>query len=191
MYNLSVTHDPPPFPRGMADRYYAAGAAYFRQFTGFGDNWEILAVEERFSIHIRGHLFVGIADLVLRDRETGGIVVIDHKSKSRKSMDKDISLYRHQLYIYAMYVREKFGVYPEKVAFNMFREGYLHEEAFDPDELTRTEDWIEALIGEILAAEASGTFPPAPNAYFCNNLCGFSAICSLYSGAKSQEEPHA
>ena len=51
---------------------------------------EILSVEERFELDIRGNPFVGIADLVLRDKRDGGIIVIDHKSKSMQSMKKEL-----------------------------------------------------------------------------------------------------
>ena len=60
----------PPFPRGMAQKYYEAGLTYFENFAGFG-NYEIISAEERFELDIGGHLFVGVADLVLRNKDTG------------------------------------------------------------------------------------------------------------------------
>ena len=174
LYNLSVTHDPPPFPKGMSQRYFEAGAKYFQNFSGFGDDWEILAVEEKFAIEIRGRLFLGIADLVLRSKSTGKITVVDHKSKSKNSMEKEIETYRHQLYIYALFVKQKYGEYPEKIAFNMFKEGYLIEESFDYAQLEKTEAWSDSTINTILA---DTTFEASPNDYFCRFLCGVSEFC--------------
>lgn len=174
LYHLSVTHDPPPFPKGMSERYYEAGAKYFENFDGFGENWEVLDVEAKFSIEIRGHEFLGIADLVLRDKNTGEIVVIDHKSKSKTSMEREIDTYRHQLYIYALFVKQKYGVYPAKIVFNMFKEGYMIEETFDPERLEQTEAWIDDTVRKILSDEA---FSPSPNDYFCHYLCGVSEFC--------------
>lgn len=54
----------PPFPKGMAEKYYLAGKEYFASFAGFGDNYEVLSAEEKFELNIGGNLFVGIADLV-------------------------------------------------------------------------------------------------------------------------------
>ena len=85
-YDEAVKHYFPPFPKGLAGRYYDGGLQYFRSFDGFGDDMEILSVEDKFELDIRGNRFVGIADLVLRDNNTGGITVIDHKSKSMNSM---------------------------------------------------------------------------------------------------------
>lgn len=185
LYHLSVTHDPPPFPRGMAEKYYDAGSAYFRDFDGFGAEWEILSVEERFQITIRGHCVIGIADLVLRNKESGAIVVIDHKSKSKKSMDKEIDLYRHQLYIYALFVKQKYGVFPEKIVFNMFKEGYLIEECFDERCLKETEDWVADVIRMI---EADEGYEARPNEYFCRFLCGVSGFCPSFTQTEERDD---
>lgn len=169
----------------MGEKYFEAGKEYFLNFDGFGDELEILAVEEFFCIEVRGHRITGIADLVLRHRESGEMIVIDHKSKSRKSMDKEMNHYRRQLYIYAMFVHQKWGQYPSKIVFNMFREGYIVEEAFDQAKLEETEQWIEDLIGEIHAEEL---FLPMPNQYFCQFLCDVSKYCPVMGGDTEQEE---
>lgn len=83
-YDQAVKHSFPPFPRGLAGKYYEEGLTYFNTFDGFGEQ-EILSVEDRFEIDIRSSRFVGIVDLILRDRNTGAISVIDHKSKSMQS----------------------------------------------------------------------------------------------------------
>ena len=66
-YDEAVKHYFPPFPKGLAGRYYDEGLQYFRSFDGFGDDMEILSVEDKFELDIRDNRFVGIADLVLRD----------------------------------------------------------------------------------------------------------------------------
>ena len=111
-YDEAVKHYFPPFPKGMAGQYYDEGLQYFQSFDGFGDDKEILSVEDKFELDIRGNRFVGIADLVLRDRNTGGIIVIDHKSKSMNSMKKSQYENTRQLYTYAAYVKERFGEFP-------------------------------------------------------------------------------
>lgn len=61
-YEKSMCHTFPPFPKGMYQKYYDAGLKYFSDFSGFGDDIEILTVEERFEIDIDGYTFVGVAD---------------------------------------------------------------------------------------------------------------------------------
>lgn len=179
MYHLTIEHTPPPWPKGMGEKYYAAGNDYFSNFSGFGEEWEVLAVEERFCIPMAGHNVVGIADLVLRHRETGELVVIDHKSKSKKSMEKEMDHYRRQLYIYAAFVHHKWGQYPSKIMFNMFREGYTIVEVFEIAMLEETERWIDETIAQIHDEEL---FLPMPNQFFCQFLCDVSKFCPVMGG---------
>lgn len=191
-YADAITHKPPPFPKGMADRYYEAGLRYFESFEGFGDEWEIAvidgkpAVECRFEIDIGGYPFVGVADLVLRHKRTGGYMVVDHKSKSKKSMDKEIHIYRRQLYVYAAFIKEKLGVFPETLRFNMFKEGYYIDEHFNMDAYNETMEWIVDTIESILL---ESQWLVSESSYFCRFICSVLDYCPaknaiLYNDSK-------
>lgn len=173
-YEKSVTHSFPPFPKGMSQKYYDAGLAYFNEFDGFGDDVEILTVEEKFEIDIEGYTFVGVADQVIRDKNTGEITVIDHKSKSASQMKKDLPTYRKQLYAYAAFVKQKFGVYPAKQQFNMFKEGTFIDEKFDLDEYNKTIQWIVDTIESILFEV---DWMVSTSSYYCRFVCGCLDYC--------------
>lgn len=179
-YDSAVTHKPPPFPKGMAEKYYQAGLEYFESFDGFGDEWEIAqvdgkpAVECRFEINIGGYPFVGVADLVLRHKETGALRVVDHKSKSKNSMNKEIDTYRRQLYVYAAFVKEKFGVFPEILSFNMFKEGYFIDEYFNIDAYNETMEWIVDTIESIFL---ESDWKVSGSSYFCRFICSVLDHC--------------
>lgn len=145
-YDEAVKHYFPPFPRGLAGKYYDEGLRYFQSFDGFGDDKEILSVEDKFELDIRGNRFVGIADLVLRDKNTGGITVIDHKSKSMNSLKKAQYENTRQLYTYAAYVKDRFGEFPTLLQFNMFRYGVNIDEPFSMERYKETMDWIEHTV---------------------------------------------
>lgn len=172
-----MTHSFPPFPKGMPQKYYEAGLKYFESFDGFGDNYEIMSAEEKFELDISGYTFVGIADLVLKDKNTGGLVVIDHKSKSANSMKKELDTYRKQLYIYAAHVYQKYGVYPEKLMFNMFKEGNFIEEVFDKDMYDQTMQWVVDTIENILFET---DWEAKTDGYFCKFVCSVLDSCPLY-----------
>ena len=72
----------PPFPKGYAEKAYNSGLEYFKNFTGYGEQYEIVSSEQKFTTEIAGHKFTGIVDLILKDKATGGFIVVDHKSKS-------------------------------------------------------------------------------------------------------------
>ena len=175
-YDEAVKHYFPPFPKGLAGRYYDEGLQYFRSFDGFGDDMEILSVEDKFELDIRGNRFVGIADLVLRDRNTGGITVIDHKSKSMNSMQKAQYENTRQLYTYAAYVKERFGEYPILLRFNMFRYGVNIDEPFSMERYIETMDWIERTIAEI---KAEKEWKVSSSGYFCRFICSTRLHCPV------------
>lgn len=177
-FDAAVTMPPPPFPKGMAEKYYQAGLKYFKSFNGFGDEYEILSVEEKFVLNIDGYQVSGIADLILRNKRTGDIEVIDHKSKSMSTMKKDLPTYTRQLYLYAMAVKEKWGVYPAKLKFNVFKEGKFVTEDFTMEGMNETRQWILDTIHRI---EQTTEWCIHTDSYFCKNICSCAFACDGYN----------
>ena len=175
-YDEAVKHYFPPFPKGMAGQYYDEGLQYFRSFDGFGSDKEILSVEDKFELDIRGNRFVGIADLVLQDKKTGDIIVIDHKSKSMNSMKKAQYENTRQLYTYAAYVKERFGEFPTLLQFNMFRYGVNINEPFAMERYEETMDWIERTIAQI---KAEREWRVSSSGYFCRFICSTRMHCPV------------
>ena len=166
-----------PFPKSTAeleDRLYQAGLSYFSQFHGFGDEWDVLSVEERFHSRIDGFLFTGIADLLLRHRDTGRLMAVDHKSKSAASMKRDLNKCYKQLYLYCGMVREKYGEYPSVLSINAFRCGELYSTPFCLEEHRRTTDWATDVAAQILV---ESEFPRREEWYFCSFICSHRAFC--------------
>lgn len=175
-YDEAVRHYFPPFPKGLAGTYYDEGLAYFIRFDGFGDQYEVLSVEERFEIDIGGNPFVGIADLILRNKETGGITVIDHKSKSMQSIKKSLHACTRQLYTYAAYVKQKYGVFPEMLRFNMFRYNAFIDEPFSMENYEETVRWIRETIERI---KAEKDWQVSSSGYFCRFICSTRNSCPI------------
>jgi len=175
-YDEAVVHTFPPFPKGMADKYYEAGLRYFESFMGF-DGYDILAAEEKFVVDIGDYPVSGVVDLVLRNQETGEITVIDHKSKSAATMKKDLDIYRRQLYIYAAYVKRKYGYFPTRLSFNLFREGSFIHEDFDPAQFEATMTWVVRTIEQILFET---DWKALPSSYFCQFVCDVATECPVF-----------
>lgn len=185
-YDDVVTVPPPPYPAGFGEKNYNAAVSYLENFHGFGYGFEVISVEKKFVLDIHGYKISGIADLVLRNRETGGIFVVDHKTKSDTSMKKDYDTYRKQLYLYAIWVKEEYGVWPEKLAFNMVKSGKLIEETFDNRMVDQTIEWLLSGIRDIEACSVFEDWPsciPADEErepYFCKQICGVNPSCDRY-----------
>lgn len=174
-YDQAVKHYFPPFPKGLAGKYYDEGLAYFNSFDGFGDV-EILSVEDKFELDICGNRFVGVADLILRDRNTGAISVIDHKSKSMQSLMKALHENKRQLYLYAAHVKDKYGEYPSLLRFNMFRYGKWIDEPFNAEAYTEMQDWTEQTIQRIRAEK---DWQVSSSSYFCRFICSVRDHCPI------------
>jgi predicted RecB family nuclease len=179
-----VIHNFPPYPKGYAEKAFQQGIDYFDSFTGFGDQFEVVSTEEKFRIDIGPYGFVGISDLVLRDRNTDELVVIDHKTKSESSMKNELDLYKKQLYIYAEHVRQKYGKFPSSIQFNMIKGQEPIVEVFSEEKHRETLQWAESTIDEIYFED---TWEPRPNQYYCRYICPVFQHCT--AGMKACEIP--
>ena len=133
-------------------------------------------MEDKFELNIRGNCFVGIADLVLRDKSNGAISVIDHKSKSMPSLKKKLFENTRQLYTYAFYVKERFGIYPDLLRFNMFRYNSFIDEPFSMERYEETLDWIGRTIQTI---KAEREWRVSSSGYFCRFICSVRDHCPI------------
>lgn len=189
-YETNVTL---PFPRSRVDlgeRYRAAGQEFFDHFEGLPDNLEIIGVEQKVTLTIGKYAFVGYIDLILRDKNDGKYIVYDHKSKSGFKDDKEKDEYLRQLYLYSLFIMDRFGVYPKELTFNMFRAGMIVTEAFDEEKLGDAINWFTGTIDKIyedtkfydhiyLDYKAAGKKLSdfKKQDFFCNNLCNVRTSC--------------
>lgn len=184
-YDDEVTIPPPPFPANFGEKNYNAAVDYLENFDGLPDGYEVLSVENKFVIRIGGYNVSGIADLVVRDAD-GNIEVWDHKTKSNASMKKEYQLYRKQLYLYALWIHEAYGVWPSKLCFNMVKDRSVIEERFDPAMVDETVSWFVDTIHEIEACDALEDWTTCiadgerKEPYFCRWICGCNPECSRY-----------
>jgi hypothetical protein len=179
-YDNAVVHPFPSWPKNLANTYYQNGYDYFSQFTGFGDEYEIVATEQEFVITIGKYKFKGIMDLLLRHKITGAYVLVDHKSKKYSGLKSDLEFYQKQLYAYAIYIFEKYGVYPDELWFNVFREQKFIKLKFDMQAYEDTKQWVIDTVEEIITNEVFiGEWPQMDDmkSYFCKFICGVRLQC--------------
>lgn len=147
------------FPRIMASKGYATKA--YQQGIDFLENfdefkgYDVLSAEEKFKIELplsdgTSRPFVGIIDMMLRDKKTNELIICDHKSKSMSSFKRDEDkMYRQQL-LYATYVNEQYGQYPDRLMFHLFNEsGAKMERLFSLDDYRETIKWASDQINGI------------------------------------------
>lgn len=191
LYPEKMTEWFPDNPRvDLNAQYYDAGKAFFDNFDGFPDNWEIIGSELDMEVTIRGRRVRGFIDLLVRDRTDGKLIVVDHKSKAKFKSQQEREEYGYQLYFYAEGVRQTYGEYPKEMIFNMFRVGKQVAIPFSQEGLERAEEWLENNIRHIyeddefpdqieLKYRQAGQEVPdglTPD-FFCRYLCSVRHRC--------------
>lgn len=172
----------------VAESYFNKGLEYLKSFVPLP--YEVLSVEERMEADLFGHQFVGFPDLVCRDGQE--IIIVDNKSKDLKprsgrakptNNDKEIDKMLTQLYIYAEFIKQKYGKYPSGFLFNCFRANTLVYEPFVYERFCEVMDWVKSKISEIRMEE---NFSPSIEYFFCNYLCGYRKDCVYYPSSKKR-----
>ena len=172
-YKENVKLDFPPNKYvNLANSYHKSGVEYFDNFEDDFEDYEVLGIEEKIDIEVGGYHFTGYIDLTLRNNE--GIAIVDHKSKSKFKSKKERTEYLRQLYLYAIHVYKKYGVWPIELIFNMFRNNTIHEEPFSIDALEEAKQWFIDTIAKIYN---DNEFPTKEDSFFCNYLCDVRSSC--------------
>lgn len=177
----------PRMMKGYAQKAYQQGYEFLSNFDEF-KGYEILLAEEKYNTKIQlpdgsDRPFVGIVDLVVRDESTNDLIIFDHKSKGKSSFKKaEDEMYR-QLYMYAQFVNEKYGRFPDKLGFHLFnQDGLKVTRSFDVQEYERTMKWASKTIMEIEAATMIDwleckEIPEGKTDMYCTQLCGARKMC--------------
>lgn len=186
-YESEVIVAPPPFPKGFGEKNYDAAIRYLENFEGIPDGYKVLSVEKKFVLDIGGYPVSGIADLVLCDTALQpDIIIVDHKTKSMASMKKEYQIYRMQLYLYAIWCKQEYGVYPKTLRFNMVKDMVNIDEPFDETMVDVTKKWFLDGIREIEACDMFEDWHSCIGAeetkepYFCKWICGVNPSCDDY-----------
>lgn len=163
----------------IRESYKEKAIEYFENIDLDLDKYEILGIEKQCDFKLDGKRFTGFIDLLLKEKDTGDIIVLDHKSseypygkrgKILKSEKEKYESYKKQLYLYSIQVYEEYGVYPKKFVWNYFKNRKWDSVEFDLDEYEATKKWAINTLNEIRDTDE---FPPTVDFYYCHNLCKF------------------
>lgn len=181
-----VQHAFPPGKVDLRQKYYDDCLEYLDNINLpllFKD-YEILGVEKEVKFKVGKYDFIGYIDLLLRGRNTGDIMILDHKSANLKfKKNGDISKtdlehyksFKRQLYLYSKAVIEEYGEEPGYLAWNLFRSSRLHIIPWKKEDYEEALKWGESTIDEIV--NEALWLPDNSSKFFCNNICGQRNNC--------------
>jgi hypothetical protein len=121
---------------------------------------------------------------VVRNRETGKVIVVDHKQATHflkkdgtplKNQLENFFAYRHQMYVYCKGLHECFGIDVDKIVWHHFKSfGELTIIPFSQDEYDETMRWATDLIAKI---KKDKSFESHKSFLMCNTLCDYRNDC--------------
>lgn len=177
-FNEQIPHDAPPNKYvDIRQSYYDKGIEYLNNIDLDLDRYEILGLEKEIHFKIEDKDFVGYIDLLVRDKETGEIIIIDHKSASikilkngsiSKSDQKHFLEFKRQLYLYSIPIVKEYGSV-SKLKWNMFKDQKWIEIPWRQEEYDEAIQWAKDTLKLI---ENESLWLPNQDYYYCNYLCG-------------------
>ena len=183
-FNELVTYD---FPSNkyvdLREKAYTAGEEYFSCIDFDFDKYEVLGVEKEYRFNVGKYPFKGFIDALYRNKETGEIIIRDHKTSSFKYLksgevsktDAEHFLsFRRQELLYSIPVLEEYGRV-DYLSWNMIRDKRIIQIPFNQDELNETIEWCKERIHTL--EEEVLWLPDNKNSYFCNVLCSNRSFC--------------
>jgi hypothetical protein len=197
-FDENVTAYFPPIKGGasMRDSYFEKGLAYFQSFEGFTD-FDVIGIENEYRFKVGDWDMVGFVDIEAKHKDTGELYIIDHKSKSAVDKKKITAKTKGrmvetidgryvpfhlliQLYIYAIPFYEKYGKYPDKLAFNMFKIDDWYEVDFKIEDFEDAKTWVEEKLYAIYNDENYNKGADA-DGFWCDFVCGQRQNCEYSS----------
>ena len=177
-FSENVPHDAPPNKYvDIKQSYYEKGLDYFNNIDLDLDKYEVLGVEKEVRFQIAGKDFVGYIDLLLKEKETGKIIILDHKSASikilkngkvSKSDQEHVREFIRQLCLYAIPIIEEYG-HVDELWWNLFKDKNWLKMPFNKEDYDEAIKWAEDTLKLI---ETEKEWLPNPDFYYCNYLCG-------------------
>ena len=201
-YDEKVTlRFPPNKYVDLNESYHDKGKEYFETWEGFPDSWELVGSEREVHLDIGGNTFIGFIDLIVKDKNTGRYIVVDHKSKSKFKNEEERDEYARQLYLYALYIKAEYGEFPSHLIFNMFRANDVVTIDFDEKNLEKAVFWFKNTIENIkkdnkfddkitilFRQKKKPLKEFKKDDFFCNELCSVRSYCNRSRCYKKNRE---
>lgn len=173
-----VTYDAPPNKYvDIKQSYYEKGLEYLDNIDLILEDYDILGVEKEVKFFVGEYEMLGYIDLLLKEKKTGNIIILDHKSASLKmKKNGEISKsdmqhfleFKRQLYLYSAAIIEEYG-HVDCLEWNMFKDRKHIKIEWKKDEYDEALKWAHDTVKLI---ENEHTWFPNPDYYYCNYLCG-------------------
>lgn len=168
-----IVKSPIPYPKGLEQKYYDAICLLFDYFAFDRDKYDVLAIEDKYEIEIEGFKVVVKPDLLLKEIESGKIILIDYKT-SNYSANKHKS-YQKQLVLYAEIIKRTTEIQIDEIRVWYLRVDKFVDVVYTTDIAKEVMVWFQNGIRNIL--QEKDFEADTSQEYFCNVLCSVREYC--------------
>jgi len=181
-YPVYIASPEPPFPRGIASRYYQEMLDFFDNLDFDREAYEILSVEKFLSIVIGDVSVIAKPDLVyIKDGKT---ILLDYKTskpfkQNGKLDEKKIKDYSKQLLLYAYILQKVSGIKIDLLQLWFLRYNELVAIPFAQEDIQATLDDFLAGVTKIKETTEYPANNGKKNEFFCQTLCSVSDACEF------------
>ena len=180
-YSKLVTSPPPPYPAGIAVRYYEDGLEFLNNFDFQKDNYNIISIEDEIKTTFNDIKLVVKPDLVLQEKSTGDVILFDYKTsnpfKDDKPDKKKIKDYVNQTYLYSYFINHTKDIKISKIKLWFVRINKWYEFDYNEEEAGNVVNWFYDGILNIRFEENFDHCDTVKGKFFCQNLCSVSSQC--------------
>ena len=179
-YRNIVISEEPPFPKGIGEKYYQDGINFFSEFSFSRDNYEMLNVEDKVETAISDIMFVIKPDLVMKDKKTGKVILMDYKTSNpyqpNGTIKKDKILpYARQLQLYASLLWAEKQIEVDQMWLWFVRFNKTEKFLVDVEKGFNNLQRFLKIVEEI---KSEKEFPAnTSNKFYCQNFCAHYENC--------------
>lgn len=148
------------------------------------DKYKIIDVEKKMEFKVDKYNFVGFADLIIKNKSNGEVILVDHKSSDHflkkdgtvlKNKQGDFNAYSKQMYIYCKAIKDIYELQVDKIAWHHFKDkGVMTVIDFKQEDYEKTLGWVNYIIEKI---KRDKEFKAIQGYMMCNSLCNFRNNC--------------
>lgn len=148
------------------------------------DLYEVIGVEMNLEFKVGKYKFTGFADLVVKNKLTGEVILVDHKQAGHflkkdgtplKNQLENFLAYKKQMYLYCKGLKDQHGIQVDKIVWHHFKDGGQPTVIpFVKEELDETIDWAKKLIAKI---KKDKKFEYKDSYLMCKSLCDYRNDC--------------
>lgn len=148
------------------------------------EKYDVLGTEIKLEFYLEKYKFIGVADLVVKNKNNGNIILIDHKQANHflkkdgtplKNQLENFLAYRNQMYLYCAGIEQQLEIVPNKIVWHHFKDGGATTVIpFTSDEYENTKQWAISLIEKI---KNDDVFENVDSYTMCSSLCNYRNDC--------------